>query len=281
MGLILQIDTGETGSLAYVIIKDTCTSTILTGDSVTYTFQTSYTAPWHTNYYAGVIAYMICDSSFVNGKHEIMECVNTKDLRVLSIDNPTGTIDNVGNSIQVTATFNNRSDGDIFNGIPVTYLVTNSQGVQTATSTENITIGLSATVSHTFNVTYAVPADSVYYLAVYLENRDNYPHNDTMLMSRKTNVGIETLGSNVFNLGQNVPNPATNSTRIDYSIPESGEVIFHLHSANGQLLDAKTIEAASGKNSLEFNTNTFAAGIYFYSIEYKGQRLIKRMSVQK
>ncbi|MDR1459621.1 MAG: hypothetical protein LBI60_05350, partial [Bacteroidales bacterium] len=62
------------------------------------------------------------------------------------------------------------SDGDIFNSIPVTYSVTNSQGEQTATSTstENINIGLSATVSHTFNVTYTVPDDTVYDLAVYV-----------------------------------------------------------------------------------------------------------------
>ncbi|MDR1458746.1 MAG: T9SS type A sorting domain-containing protein, partial [Bacteroidales bacterium] len=74
---------------------------------------------------------------------------------------------------------------------------------------------------------------------------------------------------------------ATNSTRIDYSIPESGEVIFHVQSVTGQLLYSQTIEAAGGKRTLELNTSTFAAGIYFYSIEYKGQRLVKRMSIQK
>ncbi|MDR1459306.1 MAG: T9SS type A sorting domain-containing protein [Bacteroidales bacterium] len=57
--------------------------------------------------------------------------------------------------------------------------------------------------------------------------------------------------------------------------------MFHVHSVSGQLLYSKTIEAASGKNSFKLNTSTFTAGIYFYSIEYKGQRLIKRMSVQK
>jgi hypothetical protein len=100
-------------------------------------------------------------------------------------------------------------------------------------------------------------------------------------MKRYTeSVGIETLkGSNVFTLGQNIPNPANNRTRIDYSIPEVGEVVFHVHSVSGQLLYSRTIETASGKQSIELNTNTFAAGIYFYSIEYKGQRLVKRMMI--
>jgi hypothetical protein len=218
-----------------------------------------------------------------NATNMIQECVDVKDLRIVSIDNPTsGTIDDVGSSIQVRATLNNRSDGDIFNSLPVTYSVTNSQGVQTASSTENINIGLSETVSHTFNVTYTVPNDTVYYLIVYIENRDNYRNNDTMTIKRETNnVGVETLASNVFTLGQNIPNPAKSTTRIDYSIPEAGEIVFHVQSVSGQLLYSKTIEATNGANSLEFNTSTLAAGIYVYSIEYKGQRLIKRMSVQK
>ncbi|MDR1183115.1 MAG: T9SS type A sorting domain-containing protein, partial [Bacteroidales bacterium] len=76
-----------------------------------------------------------------------------------------------------------------------------------------------------------------------------------------------------------IPNPANSSTRINYSIPEAGEVIFHVHSVSGQLLYSQTIETVSGKQSIELNTSTFAAGIYFYSIEYKGQRLVKRMMI--
>jgi hypothetical protein len=114
-----------------------------------------------------------------------------------------------------------------------------------------------------------------------VDSYENYPANDTIRIRRETNVGIETLGTNAFTLGQNIPNPANSTTHIDYSIPESGEVIFYVQSASGQLLYSRTIEAISGKNSLEVNTNTLAAGIYFYSIEYKGQRLVKRMSVQK
>jgi hypothetical protein len=90
-----------------------------------------------------------------------------------------------------------------------------------------------------------------------------------MKIRRETNVGIETLEeTDGFTLGQNIPNPATNSTRIDYIIPEAGEVIFHVHSISGQLLYSKTIEAERGTNTLELNTSTFASGVYYYSIEY-------------
>jgi hypothetical protein len=145
------------------------------------------------------------------------------------------------------------------------------------------TVDPSSTLPFTFTEPYIVPNDSVYYIKIYLSNQDIYPEDDTLTIKRYTEtVGISSIGeNNAFTLGQNIPNPAKNSTRIDYSIPESGEVIFHVHSISGQLLYSKMIEAASGKQSFELNTNTLAAGIYFYSIEYKGQRLVKRMSVQK
>ncbi|MDR1459722.1 MAG: T9SS type A sorting domain-containing protein, partial [Bacteroidales bacterium] len=279
----IQIDTGDNNPAVYALFRETYTGTILAGNSDTYTFASSYSVPWNAHYDVRVNASLNCDSALAHNTSMIPECVDVKDLRIVSIDNPTtGTIDNIGSSIQVRATINNRSDGDIFNSVVIGFVVTNSQGIQTASGRETLpAIGSSATVNHTFNTTYTVPADSVYYLTVFLDSYENYPANDTIRIKRETNVGIETLEGNMFSLGQNIPNPATNSTRIDYSIPESGEVIFYVQSVSGQLLYSKTIEAASGINSLDFNTNTLAAGIYIYSIEYKGQRLIKRMSVQK
>ncbi|MDR2409426.1 MAG: T9SS type A sorting domain-containing protein [Bacteroidales bacterium] len=42
---------------------------------------------------------------------------------------------------------------------------------------------------------------------------------------------------------------------------------------------SKTIETERGTNSIELNTSTFAAGVYFYSMEYKGQRLVKQLVI--
>jgi hypothetical protein len=280
--LTIQIDTGDNNPAVYALFREIYTDTILARNNATHTFASSYSVPWNARYDVRATVYLNCDSAMANATSMISECVDVKDLRIISIDNPTGAIDNIGSSIQIRATINNRSDGDIFNSVVIGFVVTNSQGIQTENGRETLpTIGTSAMVSHTFNVNYTVPADSVYYLTVYVDSYENYPANDTIRIKRETNVGIETLETNMFSLGQNIPNPATNITRIDYSIPESGEVVFYVQSASGQLLYSKTIEAAGGINSLEFNTNMLAAGIYIYSIEYKGQRLIKRMSVQK
>ncbi|MDR1180409.1 MAG: right-handed parallel beta-helix repeat-containing protein [Bacteroidales bacterium] len=282
IGLILQVDTGTLLTNPYIILRDVYMGTILPGDSAVCRVGSAYTIPWSANFYAGVTAYLLCDSSLANGRHENTECVDTKDLYIVSIDNPVkDVIDNVGNSIPVAVTLRNRSEVNVFNSV-LTVRITNSQGVQEELFTENQTTSTSETVRHTFTRSYTVPNDTVYYLTVFVDKQDNYSHNDTLIMKRYTEgVGVKSLkGADGFTLSQNTPNPANNRTRIDYSIPEAGEVIFHVYSVSGQLLYAETIEAVGGKQSLELNTSTFADGIYFYSIQYRGQRLVKYMSVQ-
>jgi hypothetical protein len=184
--LILQIDTGSLHQASYVTIKEVCTDTIPVGNNVVYAFKTFYIAPWNAVYYAGITAYLLCDSALVNDRDEVVECVDINDLRIISIDNPSGANDTVGSSVHVTVTLNNLSDYSVFNNVPLTVRVTNSQGVEVAIFTENKTVGVLATVSHTFSGTYTVPNDSVYFVQVYLSSIDNYPNNDTVTVKRQT-----------------------------------------------------------------------------------------------
>ncbi|MDR2407845.1 MAG: right-handed parallel beta-helix repeat-containing protein [Bacteroidales bacterium] len=281
--LIFQIDTGDIIIDSYTLIKEICKNTLLVGDTFTYTFTDSYIVPWKADYHSRITAYLQCDSALIDTVNTLGECVDTKDLYIVRIDNPTTGQDRVGDIIQVRTTLQNRSDLDPFNsGVNITVFVTNSQGTQTDKFTERTgVIGTLATVSYDFTQSYTVPKDSVYYLTVYLESNDIYLQNDTHSIKRSTDyTDINVIEKAGFALGQNTPNPANKSTHIDYCVPEAGEVVFHVHSISGQLLYSKTIEAERGVHRLELNTSTLAAGIYFYSMEYKGQRLIKRMSVK-
>jgi hypothetical protein len=280
--LILQIDTGQTGD-PYIIITETCTDMILAGDSITYSFQEAYNVPWNADYYPRISASLTCDSDLIQTTTAIIECTDMKDLSIVKIDNPSTGNDRIGDVIQVSTTLYNRSDHDPFNsGVNITVLVENSQRTETARFTETTgAINISSTVNHTFNQSYTVPNDSVYYLTVYIESNENYPHNDTASITRYTEgVGIASTGViNAFTLAQNIPNPAINSTRIDYSVPEAGEVVFHVHSITGQLLYSQTIDTKRGTHSIELNTSTFAAGVYFYSMEYKGQKQVRQLII--
>jgi hypothetical protein len=80
-------------------------------------------------------------------------------------------------------------------------------------------------------------------------------------------------------VSQNSPNPANNTTLIHYSIPFAGEITFTVCTVNGISLYKRTFQAESGGNNIEINTSDFAAGIYFYMIEFNNQRIVKKMSV--
>jgi hypothetical protein len=87
------------------------------------------------------------------------------------------------------------------------------------------------------------------------------------------------MGNTRISMSQNIPNPSNGTTRIDYSLPTDGEVSFYVYTISGQELFNKVVETTSGKHSIELNTTSLASGIYFYSMEFKGQRSVKRMSV--
>ncbi|MDR0603412.1 MAG: right-handed parallel beta-helix repeat-containing protein [Bacteroidales bacterium] len=281
--LTLQIDTGEINNMLYTTFSEIKTDTITAGDTVSYTFTNAYIVPWNITAYVQVIAYLDCDTVLVNSKDAISECVNMKDLYIVSIDNPTAEKDNIDDNIYVTTTLSNRSDYETFTDANITVLVTNSQGIETERFTETKTINILTTTSHTFTQHYKVPNDTVYYLTVYTDHYDDYIRNDTFTIKRGTIiVGVYPITAfEGFTLSQNIPNPVSNATRIDYSVPETGQVVFCIQSIGGQILYSKTIETTSGKHSLKLNTDNLSAGVYFYSLEYKGQRLVKRMCIKK
>jgi hypothetical protein len=267
----------------YDLLKETYTGTILAGDSISYSFTNSYTVPRMARFYLRAIAYIPCDSSMLNTTTAITECGDIDDLAVTEVINPpTNQQDIVGSTEQIIVSIENTSDNRRFSNVIVVALIEDENGEMIYSRMGNISVIEPSTIEQfTFSEPYTIPDKSEYYIRIYLANVDNYTDNDTLLIRRETNsVGIAPTGAtNAFTLGQNIPNPATNSTRIDYSVPEAGEVLFHVHSITGQLLYSQTIKATRGTNNIELNTSTFAAGVYFYSMEYKGRRLIRQLII--
>jgi len=68
--------------------------------------------------------------------------------------------------------------------------------------------------------------------------------------------------------------------KIRYSVPQDGEVNFKIYSTNRQLLYNKVENVSFGEHELVINTSNFASGIYFYTMEFEGQRITKRMSIK-
>jgi len=67
------------------------------------------------------------------------------------------------------------------------------------------------------------------------------------------------------------PNPATKSVKIEYELPEnvdSGKLFFY--NSNGQPLSSFLIDGHS--NFLNLSVSQLPKGMYFYNVEYNGQR---------
>ncbi|MDR2406591.1 MAG: T9SS type A sorting domain-containing protein [Bacteroidales bacterium] len=84
-----------------------------------------------------------------------------------------------------------------------------------------------------------------------------------------------------IHMEQNIPNPANNQTVITYEIPVDGQAVFSIYTINGQLLSSQSVEAKSGVNTLELNTADLTTGIYFYFLEFNGQRIVKKLNIDR
>jgi hypothetical protein len=75
----------------------------------------------------------------------------------------------------------------------------------------------------------------------------------------------------VFSLSQNYPNPAMNSTTIQYALPKDCHVRLAVYNLTGQrVMTLVDEEQNAGYRSVKFDTEGFAGGIYFYRLEAGG-----------
>ncbi len=264
-------------------IYKSLSGTLSPGDSVTVTLD-NYAVPSEVEYFVNITAYMSCDSAIANHSVMLRECVEMDDLSLLRFVRPEAAeIDSVGQEKVVAVHLKNGSDMIDYHDVVISAVI-EANGAEIERIRDVIpVINYSDSTLFIFTSKYTVPDEPVYTLKVYVNSVDKYAMNDTISILRITTSinGLSKNASPGFILGQNIPNPANNNTMINYSIPESGEVIFRIHSMNGQLLYNKAVQPESGTNSIEINTSGLSAGIYVYSMEFKGQRITKRMSIKR
>ncbi len=82
-----------------------------------------------------------------------------------------------------------------------------------------------------------------------------------------------------FYLMQNRPNPASQYTDIEFIMDKSGEVEFQLTNTSGLIVESRKIESKVGLNKLRIDLNKLAAGIYYYSVDFKGMKKTRKMVV--
>lgn len=83
-------------------------------------------------------------------------------------------------------------------------------------------------------------------------------------------------------LAQNFPNPFNPTTRIEYSIPESGMVTLKVHDLLGrEITTLVNREMQPGKYSVNYDANKINSGIYIYTLSAGGKTFSKMMVLIK
>jgi hypothetical protein len=93
-----------------------------------------------------------------------------------------------------------------------------------------------------------------------------------------TESTITTLNSLKAVLYQNIPNPFSSSTTIQYEIPEETQKAFiYIFNMQGTLVNTNNL-STKGKGSITINASTLTAGMYIYSLIIDGKEIdTKRM----
>lgn len=94
--------------------------------------------------------------------------------------------------------------------------------------------------------------------------------------------GVSDLNENSLTLAQNYPNPAANSTDVNFSLSKGGEVKFSVRNVIGQEVDAINLGYQSpGNHLIKINTSKFSSGIYFYTLKSGDKEVTKKMIISR
>ncbi|CAN5755532.1 hypothetical protein BH11BAC7_BH11BAC7_22130 [soil metagenome] len=94
-------------------------------------------------------------------------------------------------------------------------------------------------------------------------------------------VGVTENNIAGFELGQNSPNPVDGNTTINYSIINGGDVMFNVYDVAGKMvMTVNKGNQVAGTYTIDLNTSTLEAGVYFYTMNVNGTSATRKMIVQ-
>ena len=112
--------------------------------------------------------------------------------------------------------------------------------------------------------------------------------NDADVSNNETNViqvvnyfeSSPVVEETQFVLEQNYPNPFEGTTNIEFALPYGGEVHFFVNDVVGRPVLDKTSYYEGGRHTITLNKKQIPAGVYFYGIEFNGERRMHKMIVR-
>jgi len=92
-------------------------------------------------------------------------------------------------------------------------------------------------------------------------------------------ASIETLDLDKFDVSQNSPNPFSETSEIRFSTTDNSNVDFKVFNMLGAVIYTKNFKTTKGVNVIKMEANSFAPGVYIFSITNGDKTITKRMIV--
>ena len=274
------------------VLTDTVRQHLGVGDTLVHPMSRTFTVPFVSKdqpyYFFELKADLACDADNSNDAIQIIgnvEIPDSIDIQVLEIT----TTDQALGKTKLAPTVRVANIGNLkAENIVVHVEVVNDSNRVVESISEMIShLAENETRNHAFTMTYKVPNyTGKYTLKAYVEaySGDTIRSNDTLAKQfrcYRDSVGIREATGLDWQLGQNIPNPAAEITAIPFTLPKEGRVRFSVMTANGQVIYRQEIQGEAGGNRLELHTGDWANGLYYYTMEYRGQRITRKMNIIK
>lgn len=109
------------------------------------------------------------------------------------------------------------------------------------------------------------------------------PYGEIVLKEGTTVLGVsspENPGG--FQLYQNIPNPAANSTKIVYELKRDSHVSLEIRDLSGKIVAVPLDESVShGKHWVDVDCSLYAPGVYYYTLQAGDYRQTRKMVITK
>lgn len=94
-------------------------------------------------------------------------------------------------------------------------------------------------------------------------------------------VGVNNIDEELgFSLEQNIPNPFNNQTIINFNLLKPGKTSLVITNIMGQVVDIPVNDRLlPGSHSVTIDGNKLSAGVYYYTLNYEGKKLTKKMVI--
>ena len=120
-----------------------------------------------------------------------------------------------------------------------------------------------------------VPAGNYKYRLKQIDNDGTFEYSDEVVVDLNS-------ASDVYTLQQNYPNPFNPATKINFAIPQSGNVTLKVYNVLGEeVATLVNSNMQAGNHSVSFNGKNLSSGIYVYRIVSGSYTDVKKMLLLK